>query len=173
MRLAKREIVDETELRELVDSCQVLRVGALDNEGMFIVPVNYGYMWHGRGSGTSSSTSSPVVSFYVHSAREGRKASCWGANGTAGIPVAIELDRDGGNITGSYACAYSRAYASIMGTGLVSPVEDGAERTRALQLIMEHAAPGAPTAFAPDAIARVAIFRIDVTLTGKKREPKA
>ena len=171
MRLARREITDENELRELVERCQVLHVGSMDNEGMFIVPVNYGIVWHGL---DKADDGLPIVSFYIHSAREGRKAECWSANGATGTSVAVELDRDEGNITGSYACAYSRAYASIMGSGRVAEVTDEDERARDLALLMEHAAPGAPTEFTPDVMARVAIFRIDVThLTGKKREPKA
>ena len=172
MRLAKREITDESELCELVERCQILRVGAMDDEGMFIVPVNFGVVWHGRDA--AAQDGKPIASFYIHSAREGRKATCWGTGGANGIPVAIELDRDNGNITGDYACAYSRAYESIMGNGRVFAVEDEAERAHALKLLMGHAAPGAPAAFSPDSMGRVAIFRIDVTqLTGKKREPKA
>ena len=172
MRLAKREINDEAELQKLVEDCQVLRVGTRDDEGMFIVPVNFGVSWHGRKA--AAERGEPIASFYVHSAREGRKATCWSAGGAAGAPVAVELDRDGGNITGSYACAYSRAYASVMGSGRVFAVSDEAERAYALERIMAHTAPSAPATFTPAAIARVAIFRIDVThLTGKKREPKA
>ena len=171
MRLAKRKIADETELRDLVASCQVLRVGAADEEGVFIVPVNFGIVWRGRD--TAEEADAPVASFYIHSAREGRKAACWGSGGAAGVPVAVELDRDDGNITGGYSCAYSRAYASVMGSGRVFPVEDEAERAEALRLLMAHAAPGAPASYEPGAVARVAIFRIDVArLTGNRREPK-
>lgn len=171
MRLAKREIVDEDELHGLVEGCQVLRAGAVDDEGMFIVPVNFGVVWRGR---NAAADDEPIASFYIHSAREGRKAACWSSGGAEGVPIAIELDRDNGNITGSYACAYSRAYASVMGLGHIVEVTDEDERAHGLSLLMEHAAPGAPATFTPEAIARVAIFRIDVTqLTGKKREPEA
>ena len=170
--MAKREIADEGELRGLVEGCQVLRVGAVDDEGMFIVPVNFGVVWHGRDA--AAAPGGAIASFYIHSAREGRKAACWGSSGVTGKPVAIELDRDDGNITGDYACAYSRAYASVMGAGRIVEVADEDERCRGLSLLMAHAAPGAPASFSPETMARVAIFRIDVTqLTGKKREPKA
>ena len=43
MRLKNREIKDQETLRELIDDCVVVRIGAMDKEGMFIVPVNYGY----------------------------------------------------------------------------------------------------------------------------------
>ena len=61
-----------------------------------------------------------------------------------------------------------------MGSGIVFPVEDPAEKERALHLIMEHAAPDMPApAFTPEAVARVAIFRIDVgEMSAKERAPK-
>ena len=43
MRLSKREITDMNTIREILEECDVVRLGLRDNEGMFIVPVNYGY----------------------------------------------------------------------------------------------------------------------------------
>lgn len=160
MRLARRAVNDAGRVLEIIDACQVLRIGAVDDEGMFIVPVNFGYVWDEDAS---------LPHFYVHSAREGRKADAF----RPGAPVAVELDWDRGNIEGDYSCAYSRSYASIMGSGYVCEVTDEKERLRALELIMAHAAPGASTAFTAEGIGRVAIFRIDVTqLTAKERLPK-
>lgn len=41
MRLKKREITDPKILRKILESCEVVRIGAMDEEGMFIVPMNY------------------------------------------------------------------------------------------------------------------------------------
>lgn len=166
MRLAKRQITDYEELHAVVESCQVLHIGAVDNEGMFVVPINYGYIW-------DDTQGAPQLVFYVHSATEGRKARCFSAAGAQGVPVAIELDLDRGTISGSYACAYSRAYVSIMGSGRITPVTNSAEKVHGLSLLMEHAAPGAPVSFASEAIERTAVFRIEVKkFTGKERRPK-
>lgn len=166
MRLTNRQITDSATIRDIVASCQIIRIGATDAEGMFIVPMNYGCAWD---KGTE------LPSFYLHSAREGRKAEAFCAGGDAGVKVAFELDEDRGNISGTYACAWSRSYRSIMGEGLIRPIEDDAERLKALELLMAHAAPDAPApAFSPEAVARVAIFRLDAThLTAKERAPKA
>ena len=43
MRLKKREIQDKSILIEIIEACDVVRIGLTDSEGMFIVPVNYGY----------------------------------------------------------------------------------------------------------------------------------
>lgn len=168
MRLIKRQVTDTDAIKDIVDSAQVLHVGAMDGDGMFVVPVNYGYRWHKEQDGTEG------LSLYLHSTREGRKAEAFFAGGKDGVRVAIELEEDRGNITGTFACAYSRSYRSIMGSGIVFSVDDPAEKEQALRLIMAHAAPDMPSpVFMPDALARVAIFRIDVdTLSAKERAPK-
>ena len=47
MRLHKREIRDPEIIREILEECGVVRLGTRDEEGMFIVPVNYGYEFDG------------------------------------------------------------------------------------------------------------------------------
>ena len=42
MRLHKREIHDPSLIKDILDECDVVRLGLHDEEGMFIVPVNYG-----------------------------------------------------------------------------------------------------------------------------------
>lgn len=168
MRLIKRQVTDADAIKDIVDSAQVLHIGAMDDDGMFIVPVSYGYEWSRDKGGAQR------LSLYLHSAQEGRKAEAFCAGGTDGVRVAIELEEDRGNITGTFACAYSCSYRSIMGSGIVRAIKDPTEKERALHLIMEHAAPDMPSpVFTPDAVARVAIFRIDVdTFSAKERAPK-
>ncbi len=168
MRLIKRQVTDADAIKDIVDSAQVLHIGAMDDDGMFIVPVSYGYEWSRDEGGAER------LSLYLHSAQEGRKAEAFCADGTDGVRVAIELEEDRGNITGTFACAYSRSYRSVMGSGIVRAIEDPTEKERALRLIMNHAAPDMPSpVFTPDAVARVAIFRIDVDeMSAKERAPK-
>lgn len=45
MRRQKREVTSPEELRWILEKCQILRIGAMDEEGMFVVPVNYGFEW--------------------------------------------------------------------------------------------------------------------------------
>lgn len=191
LRLSKREITDSAALRAVVDQCRVVRVGAVDAEGIFVVPVSFGCEWREvagagdvlerdsdelledragiDGNALEAPLPRPELTIYFHSAREGRKARAF----SQGADVAIEMDIDLGNITGSYACAYSRAFRSVMGSGRVELVQDPAEKMRALGLIMEHMAPGAPCDFAPDSVERTAVFRIAVReFTGKERLPK-
>lgn len=161
MRRANRQITDPAEVRALIERCHTVRVGAVDEDGVFVVPLNFGYEWVGG-----------RLVLYLHSASEGRKAEAF----SRGPRVAIEMDVELGVITGGYACAYSFSHQSIMGSGLISPVANVDEKRRALELIMRHMAPDAPRdssgkfSFSDEAVERVAIFRIDVDeLAAKQR----
>ena len=70
MRLAKREVRETEELRWILEDCDVVRIGLTDEEGMFIVPVNFGYE-------LSEQDGKRKLTLYIHSAREGRKAEAF------------------------------------------------------------------------------------------------
>ena len=160
MRLHKREIHDKDALKSLIEQCTVVRLGLTDQEGMFIVPVNYGY-------DLADSENGLKLTLYIHGAREGRKAEAFAQNPAA----AIEMDCMDGIITGDYTCSYSCAYRSIMGTGTVQELTDEQEKAHALTKIMEHMADGAAIEFLPDMLARTGVYRIDVKhFSGKARE---
>ncbi len=191
LRISKREITDACALHAVIDQCRVVRIGAMDEEGIFVVPMNFGYDWReveGPGDVLEFDSETlleeradvdedsleepelrPELTLYVHSAKEGRKAALF----SRGAHVAIEMDIDLGTIEGESACAYSRAYRSIMGTGYIEPVDDLAEKHRALALIMEHLAPDARAEFSPASLERTGVFRIAVReFTGKEHLPK-
>lgn len=173
MRRVHREIQGPDAIHALIDACQTVRIGTADGNGPFVVPMSFGYVWDEEGwqKMREGSTEHPVpLRLYLHSAADGRKAHCFASSPR----VAIEMDRELGVIAGSYACSYSFSYQSIMGAGTIVPVEDGNAKAEALARLMEHMAPGTPVSFPPEAVSRVAIWRIDVDeLSGKERYPKA
>ncbi|MGN0072176.1 MAG: pyridoxamine 5'-phosphate oxidase family protein [Atopobiaceae bacterium] len=172
MRRAHREIQDPDAIRALIDACHTVRIGCADEEGPYIVPMSFGYDWDEETWQRmhEGSAGHPIpLKLYLHSATEGRKVRCFDSEPL----VAIEMDRELGVITGPYACAYSYSYQSLVGKGHIRRVEDEAGKSVALARLMEHMAPGAPTSFPPEAVARVRIWRIDVDeLSGKERYPK-
>ena len=117
MRLKKREVTDKKVLGEILEECDVVRIGAVDEEGMFIVPVNFGYDFD-----TGEETTRLVL--YFHGAAEGRKAEAFALN----PDVAVEMDCCPELITGNYTCSYSYAYRSIMGKGRVSRITSDEEK---------------------------------------------
>ncbi len=162
MRLFKREIKDDETLREILEECDVVRLGGCDGEGMFIVPVNYGYEFETDGEQRK-------LRLYIHGAKEGRKAEAF-----AKAPsVAVEMDCRHEVITGDYTCSYSYAYRSIMGNGMIRLLTEKEEQIHALTKIMEHMAPGVEISFRPEMLERTAVFCIDVKeFTGKERKKK-
>ena len=168
MRRVRRQVSDPAEIRALVERCRTVRIGAVDEDGVFVVPMSFGCEWV-----EASEPASPGrLVLYLHSASEGRKVATF----SRGPRVAIEMDVELGVITGDFSCAYSFSYQSVMGSGRIAPVGDSAEKRRALALIMRHMAPCAPCgtsgefSFSDEAVGRVAVFRIDVDeLTVKQR----
>lgn len=160
MRLYKREVRDPQIIKEILEECDVLRIGAADEEGIFVVPVNYGYEF-------DPSDEEMKLTFYIHGAGEGRKARVF----LKGAKAAVELDCRHQLITGDYTCSYSYAYRSIMGEGTVQAVTDPDEKIHGLDCIMEHIAPQAKIDYRPEMLARTSVYRIDVHhFTGKERK---
>lgn len=160
MRLIKREIQDKDTLKDIVSRSKTIRVGTIDEEGMFIVPLSFGYDWETGSDGEIR------WSVYIHSAKEGRKAEAFRIR----PDVAVELDVERGVITGTYTCSYSFSYQSIMGNGKICCLEDPEEKEYGLKKIMEHMEPSAVIDFLPEMLERVDVYRIDIiSFTGKER----
>ena len=61
MRRSEREITDKKRIEEFIAKEQILRVAFYDEGDIYIVPVNYGYLYNEK------------YSFYFHGAKAGRK----------------------------------------------------------------------------------------------------
>ena len=81
MRLAKREVTETEALRQILEDCDVVRLGLTDEDGMFIVSVNFGYE-------LSEENGARKLQLYIHSAKEGRKAEAFVKHPVA----ALEMD---------------------------------------------------------------------------------
>ncbi len=162
MRLTGREVKSPAQLREIVEACQTVRVALTDEEGPFIVPMSFGYDWADPQEGDGE----PRLALWVHSATAGRKSEAFALEPR----VAIEMDVQNGVISGTFACAYSYAYQSIMGMGCVHRIQSPDMKRYGLSRIMEHLAPDAEPGFTDQALARCDIYCIDVeSFTGKQR----
>ena len=162
MRLYKREIRDPEILEEILSQCQVVRIGLVDDQGMMIVPVNFGYDF-------TVSQGVPSLKLYIHGALEGRKARAFARN----PQVAVEMDCCHGLISGDYTCSYSFSYRSIMGDGEITLLKSEQDKIYGLSKIMEHIAPEAKISFQPHMLERTGVYCIQVhSFTGKERRPK-
>ena len=150
MRRKDREVLDETKIDEFIKNCDCCRIGFYDkeNDEVYIVPLNFGY----------SNIDNKKV-FYFHGAKEGRKIDLISKTNK----VSFEMDSNHELISGKMACNYSERFQSIMGTGLISFVEEKVEKAMALNEIMFQNMGKKDWEFSEEMLNRVAVFKIEVT----------
>ena len=155
--MTKREfqITDEQQIRRILDTAKVLRLGlAVDGEP-YVVPMNYGYtLEEGK------------LSFYLHSAVQGKKLDMLRANPR----VFVELDCDWVPFEGRVACQYGLSYYSIMGRGRAVLVEDPQEKMEAMSILMKTQT-GKDFAFNERLVSIVAVIRVEVSEYTAKHRP--
>ena len=150
MRRKDREVLDEIKIDEFIRNCDCCRIGFYDKENneVYIIPLNFGY----------SHVDNKRV-FYFHGAKEGRKIELISKT----KKVSFEMDSNHELIIGKMACNYSERYQSVMGTGLISFVEDKDEKIAALNEIMFQSTGKKDWDFPEPMLNGVAVFMIEVT----------
>lgn len=123
MRRKDCEVTDINDLLSIVEECRICHLGLIDDKGMYIVPLNYGYEYINQ-----------RLNLYFHSAHVGRKIDAIINNPN----VCIEMDCDHRLIEGEKACDYSFGFKSIIGNGKASIVSDYNEKLKGLSLLMKH-----------------------------------
>ena len=122
MRRKDREITDKNAIEEFIAKEQILRIAFYDEGDLYIVPVNYGYLYDGQ------------YSFYFHGAKAGRKYELAKKKPFVGF----EIDGNYSLLDGEEACDFSATFQSVIGTGTLSLVEDSAEKINGLNTIMNQ-----------------------------------
>ena len=155
--MTKREfkITDEAQIRGILDTAKVLRLGlAVDNEP-HIIPLNYGYsMEEGK------------LTFYLHSAVKGSKLELMGKNPN----VCFELDCDYRPFEGVLPCQYGLGYSAVSGRGRVTIVEDVGEKMEAMRSLMKTQT-GKDFTFNERLVSIVSVIRLDVSEYTAKHRP--
>lgn len=123
MRRKDREVTDINELLSIVEECRICHLGLMDDKGMYIVPLNYGYEYINQ-----------RLILYFHSAHVGRKIDAIMNNPN----VCVEMDCDHRLIEGEKACDFSFGFKSIIGNGKASIVSEYNEKLKGLSLLMKH-----------------------------------
>jgi nitroimidazol reductase NimA-like FMN-containing flavoprotein (pyridoxamine 5'-phosphate oxidase superfamily) len=152
MRRRDREVTDINDLLSIVEECRICHLGLIDDKGMYIVPLNYGYEYINQ-----------RLNLYFHSAHVGRKIDAIINNPN----VCIEMDCDHRLIEGEKACDYSFGFKSIIGNGKASIVSDYNEKLKGLSLLMKHETQR-EFEFDEKMINQVSVIKVEVTeFTGK------
>lgn len=147
MRRKDREITEFTKIIDIIDKCDVCRLGLIDDGEAYIVPMNFGYEVLDDG-----------ISLYFHGAGEGRKMSL--------IPqqsvVSFEMDRKHELVTADVGCQFSYLYQCVMGTGTIESLCTIEEKTHGLERIMEHYTGKKQWEFDEKLLERTAILKLSV-----------
>jgi Predicted flavin-nucleotide-binding protein len=147
MRRKDREITKKSELINIIEQCKVLRLAMQDQEGLYIVPLNFGYEYDRE-----------QPTFYIHSAVQGRKIKALSDN----TRVAFEMDCEHRLVEAEKACDYGYEYKSIIGNGVASFVLEYEEKKQALSLLMKHQT-GKEFIFTEQETDTVAVIKIEVS----------
>ncbi len=154
MRRKDREVTEPAELLKIIQECKVCRLAMQDEQGLYIVPLNFGYEFDGGN-----------LTLYFHSAKEGRKIDIL----SHAPAVAFEMDCDHQLVASDIACRNGYAYKSIIGNGNASLIDDIDEKIKGLSLMMLHQT-GKEWEMTAQAASSVAVFKVTATgFTGKIR----
>lgn len=155
MTRREREVTDINKILEILDKSKVVRIGLVDGDEAYVVPMNYGYTYENE-----------KLTLYLHGARRGKKIDLMRAN----PKVFFEMDCDIVPFEGEVACKYGITYSSIMGRGKATILEDPEEKMQALTYLMKTQT-GKNFEFNEKLVSVVAVIRIVVTEFTAKHRP--
>lgn len=117
MRREDHRMPDD-ECDALLRRAEVMRLGLVDGDGPYVVPVNFGY--DGR-------------RVYVHGPREGRRVAAV----DGGARVCFEVD-EGEIVPADRPCGYTSRFRSVIGYGTARLLVTEDEKLHGLDVIMRH-----------------------------------
>ena len=149
MRREEREITDITEIEKVIKKAICCRIGLVDDDEPYVVPVCFGYERN---------------AIYFHGALEGRKAELIKKNSK----VCFEIDTDVAVVKSEKPCGWAMKYKSVIGVGRASILENDEEKAQALKLIMQRYSEGEFN-FSNSALDSVLVVRVNIeSITGKQ-----
>ena len=154
MTRREQQVTDINEIIGILEKSKVVHVGMIDGDEPYVVPMNYGYTLEDE-----------KLTLYLHGAKRGRKIDVLRTN----PKVFFEMCCDITPFEGDGACRYGITYASIMGRGIATLVEDVEEKKKALSVLMKTQT-DKDFSFEDKLTTVVSIIRIDtLEFTAKKR----
>jgi len=119
MRRREREVTDIDEIEEIIKKAKVCRLGLVDKDEPYLVPVCFGY---------------ERKALYFHGALEGRKVELIRKNNK----VCFEMDTDVAIVSGEKPCGWTTKYRSVIGVGRARILDNDEEKTHGLRTIMKQ-----------------------------------
>ena len=147
MRRNDREIKDKALIEQFIAKEQIIRIAFYDNGDLYIVPLNYGFIYE-----------NDKYVFYFHGAKAGRKFEL----SKSSPMVGFEIDGEYKLLQADVACDYSAKFQSVIGTGRLSIIEDYEEKIKGLNALMNHISGKSEWDYSKDMVDAVAVFRLEV-----------
>jgi len=144
-----KRITDIEDIEEIIEKAIVCRLGLVDGDAPYVVPVCFGYERN---------------ALYFHGASEGRKVDLLKKNNT----VCFELDADVELRRAEEPCDWAVRYRSVVGVGRARFLESDEEKAQGLRVIVRQYTKGDYT-FPKDALDKVIVVKVDIeSITGRK-----
>lgn len=156
MRRKDREVTDFNKIMEIVDECQIMRLGLADGDFPYIVPVNFAYQ-----------VVDGTLYLYFHGAMAGRKYEMLRSNPRCSfemdVPLKIDCIYEAKDVTMRYESVMGKAEAEFL---------DGEERQRAIdEALMNRYEETRHFEYNRAAVERTAVVRLRVTEMTAKANP--
>ena len=157
MRRKDRQVTDIEDIVSIIQKCNVIHLGMVDEGKPYIVPLNFGLQTEGE-----------HLSFYFHSAGEGRKIDILQKNPFVCFEMEnfIDLYRD------ELVCKWSTQYETVMGEGIVTFIDDAKEKETAFINIVRRSGFKGNINFNPALFTVAKVYRLDVRHITAKRNIK-
>ena len=153
MRRKDREVTDFKTIVDIIDECDIIRIGIADGDFPYIVPVNFAYTVEGE-----------QICFYIHGAMAGRKYEMLKASPFCSFEMDIPLEMD--CIT--EAKDVTMRYKSVMGKCIVVFLEGDEKQSAIDNVIMARYEATKHFEYNKETVQRTAVAMLKVTeLTAK------
>lgn len=151
MRRKDREITDFETIRQIIDSCEILRIGLSDPEDPmypYIVPVNFGY----------TADEQDGIRFFIHGAQAGRKFDLMQKVGHCSFQMECDTLVDpipqAKDVTTRYKCIMGKADITLL---------EGESAVRALDILMDCHEKTRGFEWNRNAVPKTAVWELKVT----------
>lgn len=124
MRRSDREITDKNKIIEILDKSKIIHIALQDGDYPYVLAMHYGYEFVDE-----------KLVFYMHGALEGHKLDLIAINNKIGYELDCDVELAPG---GEVACDYGSYYASIIGKGIISILDDAEEKIHGLKVLMKN-----------------------------------
>ena len=146
MRRTDREITDLAAIQKFIQQESIIRIAFYDEGDIYIVPVNYGYLFE-----------NDKHIFYFHGVKAGRKFELTKSSPSVGF----EIDGNYELLEADIACDFSARFQSVIGTGKLFLVDDFEEKIKGLNLLMKQSTRKDSWNYENKMIDGVAVFKLE------------